>query len=148
LPIQYAIQLSMIVVITSWAPTVAFRKPAIPAQAAPASAASPIASTMWNPVAIPAQDEPTQTETIAPTMYWPWPPMLKRPHLNANATASPVKTSGTATSSVCCRLNAASDSASLTFHGNQMRASENGRPMSCDPTWKNQLRPVPLKISL
>ena len=33
---QYAIQLSMIVEITSWTPTVAFRKPAIAAQAAPA----------------------------------------------------------------------------------------------------------------
>ena len=35
-PIQKAIQLSMIVEITSCAPTVAFRKPAIPAQRAPA----------------------------------------------------------------------------------------------------------------
>ena len=39
-PTQIAIQLSMIVVITSWAPTVAFRKPAIPAQAAPARVAA------------------------------------------------------------------------------------------------------------
>ena len=35
-PIQSAIQLSMIVVITSWAPTVALRNPAMPAQTAPA----------------------------------------------------------------------------------------------------------------
>ena len=41
-PTQIAIQLSMIVVITSWAPTVAFRKPAIPAQIAPASVAATI----------------------------------------------------------------------------------------------------------
>ena len=59
----------MIVVITSWAPTVAFRKPAIPAQTAPASAARPIASTMCNPEFMSTQDEPTQTDTIAPTMY-------------------------------------------------------------------------------
>ena len=39
-PTQIAIQLSMIVVITSWAPTVALRKPAIPAQIAPASVAA------------------------------------------------------------------------------------------------------------
>ena len=36
-PIQIAIQLSMIVEITSCAPVVAFRKPAIPPQTAPAS---------------------------------------------------------------------------------------------------------------
>ena len=36
----------MIVVITSWAPTVAFRKPAIPAQTAPAAAAPATASRM------------------------------------------------------------------------------------------------------
>ncbi len=37
---QIAIQLSMIVEITSWAPTAAFSQPAIPAHAAPISAAS------------------------------------------------------------------------------------------------------------
>ena len=36
----------MIVVITSWAPTVALRNPAMPAHSAPASIASAIASTM------------------------------------------------------------------------------------------------------
>ena len=81
-------------------------------------------------------------------MYWPWPPMLNRPQRNANATARPVNTSGTAISSVCCRLYAASDSASLTFQGNQTVASLKGSPISYEPTWKNQLRPVPLKISL
>ncbi len=48
-PTQSAIQLSMIVVITSCAPTVAFRKPAIPAHAAPQSiAASTARSTCRN----------------------------------------------------------------------------------------------------
>ena len=42
-PSQIAIQFSMIVEMTSWAPTVAFRNPAIPAQAAPASVAATIA---------------------------------------------------------------------------------------------------------
>ncbi len=74
--------------------------------------------------------------------------MLNMPQRNANATARPVNTSGVATSSVCCRLKAASDSASLTFHGNQTWAAVNGTRMSYEPTWKNQLRPVPLKISL
>ncbi len=52
--------------------------------------------------------------------------MLNIPQRNANATASPVKTSGTQMMSVCCRLTAASDSKSFTFHGNQMWASVNG----------------------
>ena len=56
----------MIVVITSWAPTVAFRNPAMPAQSAPASAARAIASTMCSPWFMPAHEEPTQTDTIAP----------------------------------------------------------------------------------
>ena len=39
-PVQMAIQLSMIVEITSCAPVVAFRKPAIPPQTAPAAIAA------------------------------------------------------------------------------------------------------------
>ena len=74
--------------------------------------------------------------------------MLNMPQRNANATARPVKTSGTETSSVCWRLNAASDSRSFTFHGNHTVASMNGTPASYEPTWKNQFRPVPAKISL
>ena len=54
-PTQIAIQLSMIVVITSCAPTVAFRKPAIPAQAAPASVAPATASRMCGSGLIPAK---------------------------------------------------------------------------------------------
>ena len=84
--IQIAIQFSMIVEITSCTPTVAFRKPAIAAQAAPAAAASTIVITMCSPEFMFAQEAPTQAETNAPTMYWPWPPMLNRPHLNANET--------------------------------------------------------------
>ena len=91
----------MIVVITSWAPTVALRKPAIPAQRAPASAASVIARITWRPGCMSTHEEPTQTATIAPTMYCPRPPMLNMPQRNANATARPVKSSGIHGSSVC-----------------------------------------------
>ena len=63
---------------------------------------------------------------IAPARYWPWPPMLNMPQRNANATASPVSTSGTQMISVCWRLQAASDSMSFEFHGNGMCASVNG----------------------
>ena len=63
---RYAIQLSMIVVITSCAPTVALRKPAIPAQTAPASvAAATIASRMCAPVAMLTHDEPIQIATYS-----------------------------------------------------------------------------------
>ena len=53
----------MIVVITSWAPTVAFRKPAIPAQIAPASVAATIPSSTCGSVAMPANEEPIQIAT-------------------------------------------------------------------------------------
>ena len=62
-PPQIAIQLSMIVVITSWAPTVALRKPAIPAHTAPASVAAPTASRMCGTAFIPANAAPTQLAT-------------------------------------------------------------------------------------
>src|SRR2546425_11570229 len=54
--------------------------------------------------------------------------MLKRPHLNANETASPTRISDEVRISVCWRLKAASDRCWPSTHG------------------KSQLRPVPLKI--
>ena len=35
-----------------------------------------------------ATTSPTHTETIAPMVHWPWPPMLNRPQRKAKATAS------------------------------------------------------------
>jgi hypothetical protein len=93
LPIQYAIQFSMIVVITSCAPTVAFRKPAIPAQAAPASVATRIPRRMCAGRAMWTKETPIQLAQISPTMYWPLPPMLNSPQRKANATASPQRIS-------------------------------------------------------
>ena len=61
----------MIVLITSCAPVVAFRNPAMPAQNAPAAHAARIASTMWRTLGMSANEEPTQTAAIEPTMYWP-----------------------------------------------------------------------------
>ena len=88
-----AIQLSMIVEITSWAPTVALSTPAIPAHAAPASVAATTASRMCGVVLIVANETPTQLATMMPRKYWPWPPMLNIPARNAKATARPVRTS-------------------------------------------------------
>ncbi len=120
----------MIVVTTSWAPTVAFRIPAMPAQTAPAAAASTMAMTMCAGPNRPDHDEPTHTETIAPMIHWPWPPMLNRPQRKANATASDVKTRVVVMIRVCCRLNAAFSRSNPVIQG------------------KNQLRPVPLKMPL
>ncbi len=53
----------MIVEITSWAPTVAFSRPAIPAHTAPASVAATTASRTCSSVGMPANDEPTHTAT-------------------------------------------------------------------------------------
>jgi hypothetical protein len=79
---------------------------------------------------MPENSEPTHTATIAPTVYWPWPPILNKPARNANATASPVSSSGVAISSVCWSSKAAVDRVLPETHGN------------------SQLRPVPLKIAL
>ena len=62
-PIQIAIQLSMIVVITSCAPTYAFSEPAMPAHTAPATIAAPIAIRMCGSVAMPGRLTPTQFAT-------------------------------------------------------------------------------------
>ena len=118
----------MIVVITSCAPTVAFSQPAIAAHSAPARDASTTAMTMCRPEAMFTNDAPTQVETRAPTMYWPWPPMLKRPHLKAKETASPVRISVAVRISVCWRLKAASTRSWPSTQG------------------KSQFSPVPLKI--
>ena len=129
-PLQIAIQLSMIVVITSLAPVVARSTPAIPPQAAPAAQAAIMQRMMCGALGIPANDEPTHTAANVPTRYWPWPPMLNRPQRNAKATARPVRISGVVMMSVCCRFSAATVRSSELIHG------------------KNQLSPVPLKIAL
>ncbi len=120
----------MIVVITSCAPVVALRKPAIPAHAPPASVAITTVRRMWSQPVSPAKLEPTHTVMYAPTRYWPWPPMLNIPQRNAKATARPVRISGVVMISVCWRLIAAFARSSPVTHG------------------KNQLSPVPLKIAL
>ncbi len=91
----------MIVEITSLAPVVALSTPAIPAQTAPARQAATIATTMRIQAGSPVSSEATTTAAIDPMMYWPFPPMLKRPARNANATARPVRMSGVVRISVC-----------------------------------------------
>ncbi len=107
----------MIVVITSCAPTVALRIPAIPAHAAPAIVPATTHRITCSQGLSEANDEPSQTAKIVPTMYWPWPPMLNIPQRNAKATASAVRMIGVVKSSVCCRFEAATE---LVSHGNHM----------------------------
>src|SRR3954452_20163283 len=120
----------MIVEITSLAPTVALRRPAIPAHSAPATAASSAAISTCGTCAMPANDDPAHTAAYEPIRYWPCPPMLNSPQRNANATARPVRISGTVWISVCCRFSAAAGRSALLVHGS------------------SQLRPVPSKIAL
>jgi hypothetical protein len=119
----------MIVEITSLAPVVAFRYPAMPAQNAPATDASTTASRMCSSAGIPSKEDPTHTATTVPAMYWPWPPMLNRPARKAKATARPTRISGVVSSRVCWRFSAASVRSSAEIHG------------------KNQFSPLPLKIA-
>ena len=60
-PTQSAIQLSMIVVITSLAPVVAFSRPAMPPHSAPPAHAPSMQITMCGNAAIESNDEPSQT---------------------------------------------------------------------------------------
>ena len=128
-PTQMTVQLSMIVVITSWAPTVALRNPAMPASSAPAAVPTTSARRTCAIGLMLSNDEPTQTARIAPERYWPWPPMLNRPQRKANATASPTRMSVVVWISVCWRLNAAVTRSVPVTHGN------------------NQLSPEPSKIA-
>ena len=61
MPVQMAIQLSMIVVITSLAPVVAFKRPAIPPHTAPAAQAPTMHSRMCSSAGIESNEEPIQT---------------------------------------------------------------------------------------
>src|SRR5690349_10927432 len=143
-PTQTAIQLSMIVVITSCAPVVALSTPAIPAYAAPASVPATRQTSTCTNGSRWAKLEPSQTAKYEPARYWPCPPMLNRPQRKANATARPVRMIGVVRSSVCWRFPAATDDVS---QGNQTFVVPNGTRTECDPTWKNQLRPVPSKMA-
>src|SRR5581483_5389982 len=122
-PTHTAIQFSMIVVITSWAPTVALRMPAMPANMAPASEPATRQNTMCRNGSRCTNDVPIHTAKYEPTRYWPWPPMLKRPHRNAKARASAEQMIGVVISRVCWRFDAAIDD---VFHQNQTWFDVNG----------------------
>ena len=92
-----AIELSMIVVTTSWAPDSALRAPGIQPQNAPASI----------PASKCRQDRDGRRcrrqggadpgrAAVAASRNWPCPPILNRPALKPSPTASPPRTSGVA----------------------------------------------------
>ena len=85
----------MIVVTTSWAPTVALSTPAIPAQKAPA--AIPPSKTIGSRIGDgkPLNLTPIAVQAMAPASSWPSAPMLKSPARKGRATAIPVVISGT-----------------------------------------------------
>src|SRR5262245_14981630 len=134
-PVQNMIQFNMIVTTTSCAPTVAFRKPAMPARSAPARPAAAMPRTTCGNWAMLAKDEPTQTAASEPAMYWPCPPMLKSPQRNANATARPVKINVVVRRRVCWSAYADredgvdGDSSPFVLNGNHTWESVKGTPM-------------------
>ena len=91
-----AIELSMIVVTTSWAPDKAFRAPGIQPQAAPASIPARRAAVIAIGAGAVARAAPTPAAAVAARRNWPCPPMLNRPALKPTPTASPPRTSGVA----------------------------------------------------
>ena len=123
-PTQIAIQLSMIVEITSCAPTVAFRMPGdARVDGAGERADDQAEHRRAGTGSCSRTTSRARPRSIVPTRYWPWPPMLNMPQRKANATARPVRMIGVVRSSVCCRFCAAIDAVS---HGNHMCAVPNG----------------------
>ena len=80
----------MIVVTTSWAPTVALSTPATAAQSAPAT--MPPTSTIGSRIGAGSVPNliPIAVQAIAPAMSCPSAPMLNRPARKGSATATPV----------------------------------------------------------
>src|SRR5918995_1415028 len=68
----------MIVVITSWAPVRALRRPAMPPQTAPPRKPAITASGRCTALGR-SQVKPTHPAHVAPITSWPAPPMLKSP---------------------------------------------------------------------
>ncbi len=87
--------LSMIVVITSWAPVLARSQPGTPPQMAPPSAAA--TSTIGRRMtAGRSKVNPTHSPAMPPMRIWPSVPMLKSPARKPIATDSPPRISGEA----------------------------------------------------
>ena len=89
-----------------------------------------------------------ETATIEPARYWPWPPMLKRPQRNANATARPDEHERVQRSSVCWRFAAADDAMSSVFQGNQTWALVNGQADVVAPDVEEPVEAGAPKIAL
>jgi hypothetical protein len=89
----------MIVVMTSWAPLCALRKPAMKPHSAPPATPASSATIRFSTIGS-GNVKPATAAQIVPITAWPWPPMLNRPPRNASATERPVKTSGAAYVSV------------------------------------------------
>ena len=79
----------------------------MPAHNPPAIAAATPATVTCRNAGSESREVPIHTAVTVPTMYCPCPPMLNSPQRNANATASPVRTSTVNWMSVCWRLLAA-----------------------------------------
>ena len=96
-------EFSMIVTTTSWAPVNALRAPGMNPYTAPPNAPASNATGTAIKGGCCATREPTRAAKNPPTRTWPVPPMLNNPALKPTPTASPVRTSGPAATSVFVR---------------------------------------------
>ena len=110
----------------------------MPAQSAPQSAPAIVAKSTWSSGFIPSNEEPIQTASTAPAMYWPVPPMLKRPQRKANATARPVRISVVVAIRVCCMLSAA-EAALVAGHPGEEPVE--ARPVEDGPVGRQRVLP-------
>src|SRR5687768_15730432 len=115
---------SMIVLITSSTPNRCFRNAAIPAHPAPATppmmSADGIAAAIGHRAAAKAR----AVELAAPARIWPSTPMFQTPALNAMATASPPRMSGTVRTSV-------TDARAYDEPNEPCQSAPSARPGSC-----------------
>jgi len=93
-------KLSMIVVITSWAPVWARSQPGMPPQMAPPMKPARIARGRCTTSGSPVSMNPTRTAVMPPMVIWPSTPMLNRPARNPSATDRPAMIRGAAAVSV------------------------------------------------
>ena len=96
-------EFSMIVTTTSWAPVNALRAPGMNPYSAPPNAPARMATGTAINGGCCATREPTSAAKNPPTRTCPVPPMLNSPALKPTPTASPVRTSGPAATSVLVR---------------------------------------------
>ena len=90
----------MMVVITSWAPVLAFRNPGTAPQIAPPAMPARTINKRWIGPGSPGKEKAAAAAAFPPTVICPSAPMLNRPARNPMATDRPARINGTALTTV------------------------------------------------